>query len=275
MSNAIVKSPPAELVTDDAWPAEQVDLLKRTICKDSTDDEFKLFLHVARRAGLDPFARQIHAVRRWNDKAGRYDMIIQTGIDGFRLTAERTGKYAGSDDPVFDDEKKPTRATVTVYKMVDGVRCPFSATARWEEYFPGDKQGFMWRKMPCVMLGKCAEAQALRKAFPMELSAVYSEEELARSEVDGHGRYSSGVHPQRPEEGDGAPREIGWRCPVGTYAKRTFEEVNIEDWRKWVLMVEARAKKEGKPLVPIWQQTVDYLSEQIGLAENVVPDSGE
>lgn len=172
-----------ELSVVGQWDSDQVDLLKRTICKGSTDDEFKLFLHVAKRSGLDPFARQIHAVKRWNAKAGRDEMAIQVGIDGFRLIADRTGKYAGSDDPVFDDEHSPSKATVTVYKMVNGVRCAFAASARWNEYFPGEKQGFMWKSKPCLMLSKCAECLALRKAFPAELSGVYGEEELGQSDT--------------------------------------------------------------------------------------------
>jgi hypothetical protein len=108
-------------------------------------------------------------------------MTVQVGIDGFRLVADRTGAYAGNDDPVYDDESKPQKATVAVYKIVGGMRCPFTATARWSQYYPGDKQGFMWNKMPHLMLGKCAEALALRKAFPAELSGLYTDDEMAQA----------------------------------------------------------------------------------------------
>jgi phage recombination protein Bet len=151
-----------------AW----VDLVKRQIAPESTDDELKLFLYQCQKTRLDPLARQIYFQKR----AGK--MTVLTGIDGYRLTADRTGLYAGSDDPVFDDEERPNKATVTVYKVVAGVRCPYTATARWSEYFPGEKQGFMWMKMPHLMLSKCAEALALRKAFPQELSGVYVKEEM-------------------------------------------------------------------------------------------------
>lgn len=210
----------------DPWSREQIDLLKRTICKDASDDELKLFLHVVKRSGLDPFARQIHAVKRWNDKANRFDMMIQTGIDGFRLTAERTGAYAGSDDAVFDDEKEPGKATVTVYKMVGGARCPFTATARWAEYFPGDKQGFMWRKMPCVMLAKCAEALALRKAFPAELSAVYSPEELERSGVEDLSRGPGRILPGEPGPEDGcAFNDDEYKIDFGQWNRKSLNEI--------------------------------------------------
>ena len=162
----------------------KLDLLKRTICRDATDDELQLFIHACKRTGLDPFMKQIHAVKRWDDKAKRAVMSVQTGIDGYRLIADRSGRYAGNDDPAFTGEAGggfPAAATVTVYKLVGNIRCPFSATARWSEYYPGDKQGFMWKRMPHVMLGKVAEALALRKAFPAELSGVYTREEMEQA----------------------------------------------------------------------------------------------
>lgn len=163
------------------WTPAQIELLKNTVCKNASDDEFKIFCYAVQRTGLDPFMKQIHMVKRWNKKENRFDMSIQVGIDGYRLIADRTGLYAGNDEPHFDNEKAPRKATVTVFKIVAGQRCPFRASARWDEYFPGDTQGFMWRKMPCVMLGKVAEALALRKAFPAELSGLYTEDEMAQA----------------------------------------------------------------------------------------------
>ena len=70
-------------------------------------------------------------------------------------------------------------ATVRVHRDRGmGNRGAWSATARWSEYYPGDQQGHMWKKMPNRMLEKCAEALALRKAFPSELSGLYVREEL-------------------------------------------------------------------------------------------------
>jgi phage recombination protein Bet len=168
-------------VQNQALSKDQIDLIKSTVAKGATDDELKLFLYQAQRTGLDPLLKQIHAVKRWNAKSSREEMAIQTGIDGFRLIADRSGLYAGNDDPVFDNEEAPKKATVTVYKMIAGQRCGFSATARWDQYYPGDKQGFMWKKMPHLMLGKCAESLALRKAFPAELSGVYTHEEMEQA----------------------------------------------------------------------------------------------
>lgn len=167
--------------------AGKIQLLKNTIAMGATDDELKMFINVCTGMGLSPFLKQIHMVKRWNSKLGREVASIQVGIDGFRSIAENTGAYAGNDDPVMGEDIEvgdkfkftaPSKATVTVYKMVQGAKCEFTATARWTEFYPGDKIGFMWKKMPNVMLGKCAEAQALRKAFPKVLGGVYAPEEM-------------------------------------------------------------------------------------------------
>ena len=158
---------------------DQVKLIKSTIAKGATDDELQLFLYQAQKTGLDPLAKQIHFVKR----AGQ--MTIQTAIDGFRAIAARTGQHAGTSDGIFEVQKgvdRPSKATVIVKKIVQGLVSEFSATARWDEYFPGEKQGFMWKKMPYTMLEKCAEAKALRKAFPEDLSGVYTDDEMQQAD---------------------------------------------------------------------------------------------
>ncbi len=170
----------------------QVDLIKRTIAKDASDDELRLFLQVCKGAQLNPFLKQAHLVPYWDSKEGQWRRAIIVGIDGFRSVAESSGAYAGNEDPIYDGEHEvtyeqdkqtkkfqaPLKATVTVYKIVDGQRYPFTATARWSEYYPGEKKGFQWRIRPYFMLGKCAEGLALRKAFPKLLSGMYVQEEM-------------------------------------------------------------------------------------------------
>lgn len=178
-------APPAPL----RFSPEKIDLLKRTICKEATDDELEMFLYVCEQTGLNPFLRQIHAVKRWNSKTQRKEMTIQTGIDGYRLTADRTRRYAGNDEPVFVGKTKegyPAQATATVYKLVGGQRYAFTGTARWVEYVGKRKDGqptSFWRKMPHGQLAKCAEALALRKAFPAELSGIYTNTEMMQADV--------------------------------------------------------------------------------------------
>lgn len=174
--------PAREVMTPD-----QIDLIKRTVAKGCTNDELALFLHAARRTGLDPLMRQIYAVKRWSKAEGREVMSIQTGIDGLRLVAERTKRYSPGREPSFTvDEKGIVAATAYIKKQTeDGTWHEVSASAYWSEYVQTGKDGKptrFWSQMPHVMLAKVAEALALRRAFPMELSGVYTADEMAQAD---------------------------------------------------------------------------------------------
>ena len=121
---------------------------------------------------MHPLDRLLHFTKR----SGKYTPI--TSIDFMRIRAAATKECAGIEDPIFEGQPMTPdfRAHVTVYRLVQGQRSAFRATARWREYKPD--QDFMWRKMPFTMLGKCAEALALRKGFPQELHGLYESSEL-------------------------------------------------------------------------------------------------
>lgn len=193
MGDLVVAQPQGLLVATD----EQVQVLKRTLAGGKlTDDEFGLFLEVARRSGLDPFKRQIHAVKRNCKENGEWiaRMTIQTGIDGYRAIAMRHG-LAGQEEaehtyhPDDKNHRWPLTSRVVVYKRgPSGERDAYVGVARWHEYADlkdvdgkPQPQG-QWRIRPHVMLDKCAEALALRKGFSEGLGGIYVEEEMSRDE---------------------------------------------------------------------------------------------
>jgi len=177
---------------------KQIDILKNSICKGSSNEEFEMFLMACQKTQLDPFMRQIYAVKRKakkSDGSWGESMTIQTGIDGYRLIAERTERYAPGPEPtyVLDANGNLISATSYIKKLTkDGTWHTVSASAFLDEYCQtftdknsGEKKPTgMWVNMPRTMLAKCAEAQALRKAFPAEMSGVYTKEEMQQADVE-------------------------------------------------------------------------------------------
>jgi phage recombination protein Bet len=186
---------------------EQVSLVKATVFKDATDDELKLYFFECRRRGVHPLDRLIHPVVR-KDKDGTRRVAFQTSIDLFRSEAENTGEYRGQSDVEYGkliawdkvDKQVPewARATIKRYDPNTSEAIDISAIAYWEEYYPGELMGFQWRKMPRLMLGKCAEALALRKAFPRKLAGLYTFEEMQLTDLVKQGKEKPALKP--PQE---------------------------------------------------------------------------
>lgn len=162
------------------FDAEQIALIKQTIARGASDQELALFLTQCQRTGLDPFSRQIYWIKRGNQGS------TQVSIDGFRVIAERSGEMDGQDvswcdtDGVWRDvwleTTAPAAARVLVYRK--GCTKPFPGIAKWAEY---SQNSPMWTRMPANQLAKCAEALALRKAFPHQLSGLYTPDEMEQA----------------------------------------------------------------------------------------------
>lgn len=228
------------------YDAKAVALIRRTVASDCNDDEFSMFIHMARSLGLDPLRRQIYAFVFSKKDPEKRRMSIITGIDGFRAIAERTGNYRpDEDEPSYEvdpDAKGPlnpagiVKATVRVWKFSHGGWHKVTASAWWQEYAPlkdewgeDEKTGKRrptgrqtldtsgnWVKMPRLMLAKVAEALALRKAWPDDFSNVYSVEEMDRAkaadmspaELADHGEASA-----RLERIGGPSLTVDWLAP--------------------------------------------------------------
>lgn len=169
---------------------EQKEVIKNTVFPGAEDDELKLFIFDCKRRGVHPLDRLIHPVVR-TGADGKRKLTLQASIDYYRSESEASGTYAGMDEPEFGEETEqgyPEYAKVTVFKFVrkpDGTheKVGFTATARWKEFYPGEKLGFMWKSKPFHMLAKCAEVQARRMAWPKLFHELYTPEEMQRADV--------------------------------------------------------------------------------------------
>lgn len=170
---------------------EQRRILLDTFANGATEAEFSALVEVAQKRNLDPFKREIFFVKRWDASKGREVWATQVSIDGLRLMAERSGLYDGQDEPVFEYGSNPAiplLCRVRVYRK-DWTR-PAVGVARWEEYVQTtrDKQSgqtrpnTMWAKMGHTMLAKCAEALAIRKAFPESAAGLHTDDEMGQAQ---------------------------------------------------------------------------------------------
>lgn len=182
------------------WTEEQRAALAQIGLADAPAGDLAVFLHVAQRTGLDPFSRQIYMISRWDSQANRNKFTIQTGIDGFRIIADRRPEYAGQVGPQWcgDDgqwcdfwagAKPPVAARVGVLRR-DWDQ-PIYGIAMFSEYAQTKKGGgltAMWSDKGALMIAKCAEALALRKAFPHDLAGLMTPEEMDREQHGARGR---------------------------------------------------------------------------------------
>lgn len=166
---------------------EQERLILDTCCGGASKSEANALLAIAEARGLNPLLGECYFVKRWDNQKRQEVWSVQASIDSLRIKAEQTGLYAGQDEPEYeyDDRGGLVLARVRVHRK-DWPR-PAVGVARWSEYVQTTKEGKttrFWAQMPHNQLAKCAEALALRKAFPAVLAKLYTPEEMAQAEND-------------------------------------------------------------------------------------------
>lgn len=167
-------------------------VLQETIFPNASDASILMAIDYCKVRNLDILKRPVHIVPIWNADQKRFIDTVWQGISELRTTAMRTGQYAGIDETIYgkDITKRvgdveitfPEYAQTTVYRMINGTRVPFVGDkVYWLETVATKKDGSpnaMWKQRPYGQIAKCAEAAALRKAFPEELGNEYAAEEM-------------------------------------------------------------------------------------------------
>ncbi len=230
--------------------SEQLKVLKQQIAPKCSDTELDYFIEVCKQTNLSPFTREIYAISRetWNPETQRKEpkMSIQVSIDGLRKRAANSGYYDGSTTFWCGEDGKwlevwlkstpPSAAKTVVYRK--GCGQPFTAVARFDAYkqdFKGKLSG-LWEKMPDIMIGKCSEALALRKAFPEQTAGLYASEEMDQA---------SNVSPQTQPVSTPQPEiATGWDDKLwAIFEKGVNKCATIEDLEKLIAWVAKSSSK--------------------------------
>lgn len=198
MSNAIAKKDENLFVLNER---ELLTVLESSLYPGAATESIKMVIGYCKAAGLDPMQKPVHIVPIWDSKAGKMRDVIMPGIGLYRTQAMRDGSFAGLSEPEFGEDVTESVGGVQITypkwckviakrRLSDGTIAEFPAIERWKENYAvkGGKEksiapNAIWAKRPYAQLNKCAEAQALRKAFP-EFGAQPTAEEMEGKEID-------------------------------------------------------------------------------------------
>lgn len=283
MSNVAVMNQKSSLPALNMTEAELMNVLRNSLYVGAKDESIKLAVNYCKAAGLDIMQKPVHLVPMWDSKAGEMRDVVMPGIGLYRTQASRSDQMAGISEPEFGEDithtfpeeeyydkydkknKKrpavtatfPKWCKVTVKKlMANGMVAEYHAKEIWTENYAtaskdSDQPNAMWKKRPYGQLAKCAEAQALRKAFP-ELGSMLTAEEMEGKEIDitAQGSHESkSAEPAKPTYLDDATfNEIAkkYRQSVASGKK------SIADFVAWVEGKGALMTEHQKKVVEGW-----------------------
>lgn len=266
------------------WDERQLAALQQLGIKDVTRADLQVFMHYCQRTGLDPFSRQIYMIARRTKENGEWvsKQTIQVGIDGLRVIAQRAAKrdgvtlsygptkwydHDGSEYPVWVAPGPPAAASVTIYR--DGK--PFPGVARFASFAAFSREGQLqgqWAVMGDHLIAKCAEAQALRRAFPHDLEGIQVADEAI----------THSAHQEQPTYSDVAlpavrgPRQqaTGNRAGMGEDIRKEFDRIGLEDVEERAVYVIKLANKEpGFPLAELTDGELRFALDSLKDCEDL------
>ena len=177
--------------------SRMIGIMRESVFPGASPDSIRMVLGYCQARGLDPLRKPVHIVPMWvkpsGTKQGAMQDVIMPGIALYRIEAARTGGYAGKSEPVFGPTitadlggaqvRYPEWCSVTVFRMVAGEARAFPAREYWLENYATagrdtDRPNTMWAKRAFGQIAKCAEAQALRMAFPEATGGEPTAEEM-------------------------------------------------------------------------------------------------
>jgi phage recombination protein Bet len=270
-----------------AMSQESLEVIKGLVSAQGLSDaEFKQFVVQCKRTSLDPVTRQIYAIK----SGGR--MAVMTSIDGFRVIAQRSGDYAGQDGPywcgedgqwkdVWLSKTPPAAAKVGVLKR--GFAQPLYAVAVFSEYAKNSSP--TWKAMPGLMIAKVAEALALRKAFPNDMSGVYTDDEMAQAEAPAAPKQVASVKftqlAQAPaiaapvqQEAPQAPQAEEWQEPAqasgyvigfGKWKGKALTELEPDEIESYCAYINKKAATEQKEITGV---VAEFMTEAFAYLES-------